>query len=81
MNDVALPTLPMPSIGRTVLYRPYPNERAGRGDGEYWPATITRVFSPTCVNLQVLTDAGAAFPATSRVMGEGEGGWIWPPRS
>lgn len=72
---------PMPSIGRIVLYHPADHERDGRGEAEFYPAIITRVFSPVCVNLQVLADAGPAFAVTSRVRGEDVLGWHWPKRS
>lgn len=53
--------LPMPTVGRTVLYCltdwdvPKGYEHAV---GKQRPATITEVWGPTCVNLQVLLDAG-----------------------
>lgn len=72
---------PMPSIGRVVLYHPADHERDGRGDGEFYPAIITRVFSPVCVNLQVMADAGPAFTVTSRMRGTEVLGWHWPPRT
>lgn len=81
MSDLPAPSQPTPSIGRIVLYRPRGVERFERGGAEVYPAVITRVWSPTVVNLHVLADGGEAFFATSRIMGEGEGGWTWPPRS
>lgn len=78
-----LPTEPAPTVGRVVLYRPTDDQRTLGGDGEYWPAVVTRVWSAECVNLHVLTDAAAAFPVTS-VMREREDGqarvWRWPAR-
>jgi hypothetical protein len=63
-----------------VLYTPTEAERAGRGGAEHYPAVITRVWSPTCVNLQVLADAGTPFAVTSVTCGRGERTWRWPAR-
>ena len=74
-----------PTVGRIVLYHPTPGERGGATDAPYFPAVITRVWSPTCVNLQVLTDAGQPFPVTSVQSSPAQGPapertWRWPPR-
>ncbi len=73
-----------PSVCRIVLYRPLRREREGMGGAEAYPAVITRVWSPSCVNLHVLPDGGDAFFVTSRVLdpsGEAEGTWRWPARA
>jgi len=54
-----------PAIGRIVLYRPTPHDREGRGGSAFYPAVVTRVWSDSCVNLQVLADDGAPFCVTS----------------
>jgi hypothetical protein len=74
---------PPPSVGRVVLYHPTEAEREGRGGGETYPALVTRVWSPTCVNLHVLADAGPAFFVTSVEQARGRApqrAWSWPPR-
>ena len=75
---------PAPAIGRVVLYTPMQADRDGRGDGEVWPAIITRVWSPAVVNLQVLADAGPAFAVTSVNRDWNLQGlprtWRWPAR-
>lgn len=76
---------PAPAIGRIVLYTPMQADRDGRGDGEVWPAVITRVWSPDVVNLQVLADAGPAFAVTSvhrdwNLQGLPRS-WRWPARA
>lgn len=68
-----------PSIGRIVHY--FVN-RAVK-DGQPYPAIITHVFSETCVNLFVFSDATYPFDGQLRssvVRGDGPGCWDWPPR-
>lgn len=76
---------PAPAIGRIVLYRPTAAEREGRGDGEWWPAVITRVWRADIVNLHVLADAGPAFHAVSVECDCHLAGlprsWRWPARA
>lgn len=74
---------PQAAIGRVVLYRPTEAERQGRGDVEYYPAIITRVWPAGGVNLHVLADAGAAFPVTSVEYSDAgrPRTWRWPARS
>jgi hypothetical protein len=68
-----------PSIGRIVLYRPAEHD-PGHNDTLQVPAVITRVFSETCVNLQVLNDGPTNFWKTSVLRGDGPMTWNWPPR-
>jgi hypothetical protein len=63
-------TAPTPSVGRIVHTLP------GTPDGPI-PAIITRVHSPTCVNLTVFGDGQAPHFLSSAVLGEQ---WAWPPR-
>ena len=72
-----------PSVGRIVHYYTSQTHQHFNavGPGPY-PAIITRVWSPTCVNLKVLPDCGAPFDATSISL-KVEGFttyWEWPPR-
>jgi hypothetical protein len=73
-----------PSIGRIVHYC----LESGPKEGEYRPAIIVKVWSETCVNLQVFTDNDNdnlpnAYWVTSAL--EGEVGtkrtWCWPQRT
>ncbi len=48
--------------------------------GEQYPMVVTRVWSPGCVNGQVLLDGNDCFWATSVSEGTGERSWSWPPR-
>jgi hypothetical protein len=57
-----------PNSGNRVLAR------------EDYPAVVVRVWSETCVNLQVLLDGGDTLWATSRTEGDGPTYWHWPPR-
>lgn len=72
-----------PSIGRIVHYQgpgTADAEKAGKFAPQVYPATITKVHNPTCVNLFVMTDVGH-MNLHSVVFGSpGEGGtWFWPP--
>jgi len=71
---------PKPSLGRVVLLA----TTAGPGYEE--PATISKVWSDTCVNLHVMQQ-DTLTPIrleTSRLLDESEtpapGTWHWPPR-
>jgi hypothetical protein len=81
----AVQDAPRPSVGRVVLYQPTPAERIGRGGGEFWPAVVTRVWSPTVVNLHVLPDGDRVFYVTSveraRDGADAPRSWRWPPRA
>lgn len=78
-----------PSIGRIVHYRvsahdvssPAPSFHAGNSlfEGDVYPAMIVRVFGKY-VNLQVFIDANCSLWVTSRVEGDENGQWFWPPR-
>lgn len=78
-----------PSVGRIVIYRQPEHEISVNGINEH-PALITRVWSPTCVNLQVLYDAAPVGCRTSVVQlpelpagvenTSGAAGWRWPDR-
>lgn len=54
-------------------------------EGQVYPATVVRVFSPgsSTVNLRVHLDGDgtADYWATSRGEGDRPGGWVWPPRA
>jgi hypothetical protein len=47
--------------------------------GQVYPAIVVRCFNPS-VNLQVILDGTDTYWATSRVEGDDEGYWAWPPR-
>lgn len=69
-----------PTVGRIVHYNP---EEAPTDKKQPYPAAITHVWTPTCVNLRVLNDF--SFPmldvvTTSVVQGDGPGQWNWPVR-
>lgn len=49
-------------------------------EGQIFPLIVTRVWSPGCVNGQVLLDGNDAFWVTSRTEGTDPGTWQWPPR-
>lgn len=79
-------TLQTPSLGRVVMYKLTDAEKQ-YGDPQYLDnngasecvATIVRVFSPTCVNVRLLTDSGESPPRrTSVVLGDAPGQWYWP---
>lgn len=79
---------PKPSVPRMVLFRSTYPEEQWNGAAEH-AAVITRVWSPTCVNLKVLCD-GAPSVDFSSVELEGsftpiEGFpsrcWAWPGRT
>ena len=48
--------------------------------GEQYPMIVTRIWSPGCVNGQVLLDGNDFFWAASVCEGEGGHSWAWPPR-
>lgn len=61
-----------------------PQHRNPVHEGDVYPATVVRVFSPdpasTVANLQVHLDGRTNHWATSRSEGEQAGNWFWPPR-
>lgn len=71
----------LPSVGRIVLFR----SELSNGIREH-AAIITRVWSPTCVNLTIFPDFGAVLLKTSVNQNEDpadttqELAWRWPPR-
>lgn len=71
-----------PTIGRSVHYHLPDHDPRSRYEGDVLPATVTRVWSDTCVNLKVICEAGD-FLATSVVFDESgaPGHWSWPPRA
>jgi hypothetical protein len=72
-----------PTIGRIVIYHPSKDHSDGvlqNGGAADVPAVIVAVWSETCVNLKVLTDAPHDAWVTSRCLGPGEGEWSWPER-
>jgi hypothetical protein len=50
--------------------------------GDVFPAVVVRVWSPEVgtANLHVFLDGNDTYWATSRVQGDGECQWSWPPR-
>lgn len=74
-----------PSIGRIVLFKSRDQSDLGSTADEV-PAIITRVWSNTCVNLQVFRDADTPLAQTSVTLAEdfeasGQScAWRWPPR-
>jgi hypothetical protein len=84
-----------PYVGLIVLYYEGDAEAGSGGQGtngtRFHPAIVTRVWSATCVNLQVLFDASKPMVRTSMcelpdtVFAEGmhcpNSGWRWLPRS
>ena len=48
--------------------------------GDAFPAMVVRVNASASVNLQVHLDGTDVLWAPSRVEGDGEGRWFWPPR-
>ena len=84
-----------PNVCRIVLYmlneadaRTIEAQRGDRADysagnavaaGQAYPAVVVRNFGSS-VNLQVLLDGPDSYWATSRVEGDGQGQWCWPPR-
>jgi hypothetical protein len=75
-----------PSVGRIVLV---PMEPTSNNGAEVAPAIITRVWSPTCVNLRVIPDSPTSpFLRTSQTYAEElplaadapPSTWTWPPR-
>jgi hypothetical protein len=50
-------------------------------EGEVYPLIVTRVWSPGCVNGQVLLDGNDAFWVTSATEGTGPRTWAWPIRA
>jgi len=67
-----------PTIGRIVIYR------EAIGD-QSWPAIVTRVHSPTILDLTVFSGvqgASAAGVYQKRMVGEGKAvsQWSWPER-
>jgi hypothetical protein len=83
-----------PTAGRIVLYKLTDTDaqviRSRRAEsgvpanearaGDVYPAVVVRVWGGMCVNLRVLLDGLDDFWATSRVDGDAEGQWSWPPR-
>lgn len=68
---------PKPAVGATVYYR---LPEGGRNAGDLRPAIVVRVWSDTCVNLQVFTDSDndnlpPVVWKTSAVKGDGPGQW------
>jgi hypothetical protein len=84
----------LPSLGRVVHYTlcesdvEMINSRRGEDPnsgnrvqvGDVFPALVVRVWSETCVNLQVHLDGRDLLWATLRTEGDGPTYWHWPPR-
>ena len=72
-----------PSVGRIVHYFTprYSVIESEALEPELVPAIITKVHTPTCVNLAILGHPGFGDDIRSSDLGEGEPGtWCWPPR-
>jgi len=50
-------------------------------EGEVYPMIVTRVWSDTCVNGQVILDGNDCLWATSATEGDHGHCWQWPPRA
>lgn len=62
-----------PTVGRVVLYRPYPTDNmAGAQEKEPLAAIVTRVWSDTCVNLCVFDANGVTSSRTSVLLHQEE---------
>lgn len=62
-----------PTVGRVVLYRPFPSDNlAGASDSEPLAAIVTRVWSDTCVNLCVFDANGVTSSRTSVLLWQEE---------
>jgi hypothetical protein len=86
--------MPLPAIGRIVLYRlneddarRIQQQRSHDGTtgnlaaaGRVQPAIVVASFGDEALNLQVLLDGPDSYWATSRHEGDGPGTWAWPPR-
>lgn len=63
-----------PSVGRIVILNPVSGQAVRA-------AVITRVFSPTCVNLVAFSECGTYTTAIrSCTLGTSPGDWSWPQR-
>lgn len=60
---------PTPTVGRVVLFKSSCPEHMG-SDTAPVPAIVTRVWSPTCVNLRVLADGHQTPWVTSVIFAE-----------
>lgn len=67
-----------PTIGRVVIYTFNDSELVNNNYTKEAPAIITRVWTPTCVNLKVLTDGCHDLWKTSVSLGGGQHQWHWP---
>ncbi len=78
------PTAPAPTVGRVVHYRPREGEcqRFASMEVDVLPAVVTRVWSPSCVNLHVFPEGMNPMWVTSVEFDAAkEGCWSWPPRT
>lgn len=71
-----------PSIGRVVHYRG-PGTANGQFPPKTYPAVVTEVHGPTCVNLFVMTSVGMMNLTSVLLSEDPEKGscWSWPPRT
>lgn len=73
----------VPTVGRIVHYVVPVTSRGNNNGAAIAPAVITRVWSDSCVNLQVLHDCGPIEVVTSVVLEPNdltlERHWHWPP--
>lgn len=82
----------IPTVCRMVMYRP-PDELLkmnARKGFQMWPAIVTHVWTPTCVNLHVQNDPDFPLPTKSLMVsrcdyadkpGEMPRTWSWSPRA
>lgn len=49
--------------------------------GDEFPAIVVRVWSDTCVNLQIFLDSNDVYWGTSFCQGDALGMWNWPART
>lgn len=72
----------MPSIGRIVHVRDWSQ---GQQEPEIAAALITKVHSPTCINVRVFPDCGVPYSQTSIELDAPNtltpGKWQWPTRT
>jgi hypothetical protein len=87
--------MPLPTIGRIVLYKLTENDARRiqqqrshdgttanmAGAGHVRPAVVVSAFGDEALNLQVLLDGPDSYWATSRHEGDEPGTWAWPPRA
>jgi hypothetical protein len=86
-------TIPViPTVGRIVLFTPDEDGQkiTARKGYQAFPAVITHVWTPMCVNLAVINDGSFPLPSESlkptsveyaNKPGDAPRTWSWPPRA